>query len=438
MSETRPEPGKPLVVAIDMGYGHLRPATALADPLEAEVLQVDRPPLADDEERRLWDRTRGLYESVSRLSQLPGVGAPLRSLLERTTFIPPLYPLRDLSAPTMGVRGLDRLIRRGLGRGLVETLERTSAPLLTTFFAPALIADSAGIGSHCVVTDADINRMWAPLVSSSGSIRYFVPSARALRRLVSYGVPRERITFTGFPLPGELLGGPELPALKANLLARLERLDPERQFRRAFRSEIDRVLGTATGKRELGAPTVTFAVGGAGAQAQLARRFLPSFRPALDEARIRIRLVAGVRADVKEIFERAIQEAGLEDRRGEGVDICWEATHEDYFRSLSRLLAETDVLWTKPSEMTFYGALGIPLVFSAPVGAHEVYNQVWAIEQGAGLPQGDPRYAAQWMADWLADGTLAAAAWSGFTRLPKLGLYEILRAIPGSPRAARS
>ena len=35
-------------------------------------------------------------------------------------------------------------------------------------------------------------------------------------------------------------------------------------------------------------------------------------------------------------------------------------------------------------------------------------------------------YAAGWIDEWLADGILAAAAWSGYRRLPKLGLYRIL------------
>ena len=78
--------------------------------------------------------------------------------------------------------------------------------------------------------------------------------------------------------------------------------------------------------------------------------------------------------------------------------------------------------------MTFFAALGLPLVLSAPVGAQEVHNRRWAIEHGAGLGQRDLRYAGEWIAEWLESGTLAGAAWSGFTRLPKRGLYRILQA----------
>ena len=54
------------------------------------------------------------------------------------------------------------------------------------------------------------------------------------------------------------------------------------------------------------------------------------------------------------------------------------------------------------------------------------------MESGAGIKQRDPRFAGEWIAEWLGSGTLAAAAWSGFLRLPKFGLYRILQAVaPG-------
>jgi len=93
------------------------------------------------------------------------------------------------------------------------------------------------------------------------------------------------------------------------------------------------------------------------------------------------------------------------------------------------------VLWTKPSEMTFYGALGLPLVLAPPVGVHERYNRRWAREGGAGLKQREARFASEWIGDWLADGLLASAAWAGYMRLPKFGLYRILEAVGATPEA---
>ncbi len=421
----------PLVVAVDMGYGHLRAARPLAEALGVPLLHVDRPPLAAPDEQKLWRRVRSGYEAVSRLSQVRGVGAPLRWMLDAVTSIPHLHPYRDLSRPTRGALTLERLVRRNLGQGLVEALRRTGAPLLTTFFSPAIAADRAGLESpiFCVVTDTDVNRVWAPVAPETTRIRYLVPTPRAARRLAAYGVPRHRITFTGFPLPERLVGGPRLGALRRHLVARLVRLDPGREFRRLFGEELAHFLGPLPPEEEGRPPLLVFAVGGAGAQAGLPRLFLPSLRGAIESGRLRVTLVAGVRGEVAARFGEAVQRSGLEGSLGRGLDVLHRASLDDYLERFEVLLAETDVLWTKPSELTFYAALGLPLLCARPVGVHERYNRRWARENGAGLAQRDPRFAGHWLQDWLEDGTLAGAAWSGFARLPKFGLHRILEAV---------
>ena len=425
---------RPLIAAVEMGYGHLRAARSLAGALGVQVVHADRSPLAPPAEQQLWRRARAAYELTSRLSQVPVVGAPLRWALDGLTSVPHMHPFRDLSNPTHGVRALDRLIRRGLGRALVEELRESGRPLLTTFYAPAVAADRAGVGEiYCVVTDTDVNRIWAPVDSQRTRIRYLVPTHRAAKRLQLYGVPAERITFTGFPLPDELVGGPELATLTRNLAARIVRLDPQGAFLREHAEEVARFLGplpAAVGPRP---PLVTFAVGGAGAQAELARAFLPSMRRDIEEGRLRVALVAGVKPSVKLVFEEALRAARLEAALGTGVEILLERDLEAYLDAMNALLARTDVLWTKPSEMCFYAALGIPLICAAPVGAHERINRRWVRESGAGFKQRDARFAAEWLSDMLSEGALAAAAWAGFVRLPKFGLYRILEALGAAP-----
>lgn len=201
------------VVAVDMGYGHLRAAHALAGHLGVAVEDADRPPLASPPEERHWQRARAVYELISRASQLRFVGRPARRLLDAITAIPHLHPRRDLSAPDAAVRALERLHRTGFGAGLVRRLQASDVTLLTTFYAPAVLADLAGWPRIVsVVTDSDLHRVWVPLDGAASRIHYCVPSMRALRRLRAYGVPAERIHFTGFPLPGELVGGEERQA----------------------------------------------------------------------------------------------------------------------------------------------------------------------------------------------------------------------------------
>jgi hypothetical protein len=443
MSPPRPEPPSaqlPVIAAVAMGYGHLRAAHAMAGALGLEIVHVDRPPIAPPEEQRLWDGSRRFYETASRASQLPVVGAPLRVLLNGMTRIPHLYPYRDLSDATLESLSLARLIRKGLGRGLASHLQETGRPLLTTFYASAISADHYGCDPvYCVVTDCDIHRIWVPIHPERSKIVYFAPTRRAVKRLRAYGVAREQIELTGFPLPHELLGGPDLPVLKRNLAARLVRLDRKKVFRSQARNEIQHFLGPLPQDQEGRPPLATFTVGGAGAQADLARSLLRSLKPLLQEGRLRLCLVAGVRQEIADKFHQWIDEAGLADHLGpvdrEGVSVEVADSLETYFPRFNQLLAETDLLWTKPSEMTFFGGLGLPLVLTTPVGHHERYNRRWAIENGGGLRQRDPDHAGFWIREWLAEGTLAAAAWFSFLRFPKFGLYQILDRV-GAPQPA--
>jgi hypothetical protein len=419
-----------------MGFGHLRAADAVARALGRPLLHADRAPIADAQERALWEQTRRNYERLSRYATLPVLGLPFGKVLDSITHIPELHPGRDLSAPTFSTGLLERLIERGLGRGVLAALEREQAPLFTTFFATALAADrKSAVDVDCLVTDTDLARAWVPRDARKSRIRYFAPSERAVRRLRAYGVPPARILLTGFPLPDELLGGSELVVARRHLARRLGRLDPRGRFRHTLGEEAARRLGAlpvADGE----SPLLVFAVGGAGAQAGLATRFLPSLRPLIEAGRLRLALLAGTRPTVRLGFDRLVARHDLTGHAG--VRVVSAPDVDGYFRACNALLAEADILWTKPSEMTFFAALGLPLVLSSAVGTQEAYNRRWAIESGAGLSQREPRVAGDWLAEWLDDGTLAGAAWSGFTRLPKRGLFRILRAVERAPRAAEA
>lgn len=412
------------VVAIDMGYGHMRPARSIAAHLGVPVLHADRAPLADVDEQRRWKGIRDFYENISRLSTLPVVGEPMRVLLNSITDIPSLYPFRDLSPPNLGTNILRYSAYNGLGHSIVSYLQEHDLPLLTTFYSPAVLADYHGYDRiYCVVTDSDVNRVWAPIKPASSKIHYFAPSGRVVRRLRAYGVNPDKITFTGFPLPHSLVGGPDAPTLRRNLAARLARLDPKRVFRQQFRSELEQLgdLPSASG-----APHVVFAVGGAGAQADLPASFLPSLAPLIRDHRLRMTLIAGVRPEVKAAFEAQLADNRLPIAREGGVEILFEPDVGDYFARFDELLADTDVLWSKPSEVVFYAGLGIPLLLTDPIGVHEKFNRQFARENGVALKQRDPHHVGHRLLELLDDGHMAAAAWSGYKRMPHLGLYRIV------------
>jgi hypothetical protein len=419
----------PVVASVTMGYGHLRAAYPLAEQLGVEVTAVDESPLAQPKEVALWRWVRRMHEVLSK--PIPALG-PLdrhaRGLMDALTMIPPLHERRDHRSPTWSVRLLDHMIRHGLGLGLVEHLRHRRAPLVTTFYAPAIIADRAGIEQiYCVVTDADCNRVWAPVDAARTRIQYLAPSPRVVRRLRSFGVPERNISLTGFPLPPLLTQTSDTTSPEQRLAERIVRLDPRGIFRSLHGPELSLLL-QGNGAREPkgnGPIYLMFAVGGAGAQADLVDQFLPSLRPLILGGQLRLQLSAGTRPEVRSRFIAAATRSGLEQALERDITIIDGPDFKTYYEAFNRALLRTDVLWTKPSELSFYPALGFACILSRPLGSHERYNRRWLREHGVGLKQQRLDHAQGWIEEWLEDGTLAAAAWSGFVRLPKHGTEQI-------------
>jgi hypothetical protein len=419
------------VVAVDMGYGHQRAAYPFRDIACERVITANTDASVSAEERTLWLRFQGLYESVSRVQRVPVVGPWLWRLYDSFQAISPHYPFRDLSQPTFGSMRLQRLLRRGFGGSAVQyTRSRPELPLLTTFFAIALAADRAGRPDvFCVVTDTDINRIWVAEKPRQSRIVYLAPTPLNRARLLQYGVPPENVFVTGFPLPEE-----NIRAAAADLRRRLTVLDAGGNFRRRYEGMLASELG-GTGGAAAGPLSITYAVGGAGAQAEMARDILASLARPLRDGRMRLNLVAGTRPEVERSFREAIAALGLEPEFGRGITILCAPTKDEYFARFNLLLHETDVLWTKPSELCFYAALGLPIVMSPPLGAHEVRNQQVVMKVGAGQKQEDPRAAAEWLTDWCRNGLLAFNAFNGYLLMPREGTANIKRLLFAADRS---
>jgi hypothetical protein len=146
-------------------------------------------------------------------------------------------------------------------------------------------------------------------------------------------------------------------------------------------------MGRLEGKGE--APLVVFAIGGAGAQVPLAKKVLQGMKRQIESGKLRLALVAGRRPEVARQLKEALYAAGLDGHPG--VELHEAADFPSYLRDFNALLARADALWSKPSEMTFFAALGLPFISAPPVGVHE-----------------------------------------SFSRLPQLGLYEIMSEL-GTP-----
>jgi hypothetical protein len=171
--------------------------------------------------------------------------------------------------------------------------------------------------------------------------------------------------------------------------------------------------------------TLTFAVGGAGAQRKIADAILYSLKNKILKKEINLNLVAGSRNDVYRYFKERICELGLEKRLGKNLQIIFAVDKEDYFKIFNAALRTTDVLWTKPSELVFYSALGLPIIMAPSLGSQERFNRIWLKTIDGGIAQNDPRYTDEWLFDWVNSGWLAEAAMSGYLDGRQFGVKNI-------------
>jgi hypothetical protein len=419
---------KAWVVAADMGYGHLRAIYPLRHIAEDHVIVVGKNDDASRTERQLWSRLLAGYGALSRARGIPVVGKQIFQMLDSLLHIPSFYPNRNLSRPTFQVELLNSLIRQGLCAGMLERVAARHLPIVTSFFAPAIAADARGTHRvFCIICDADLNRVWVAREPWDSRITYFAPCGKAAQRLRAYGVPEERIFLTGFPLPGELLGGPDLPILRHDLGQRLTYLDPAQRFWPLHNRNIEHFLGpnhcACKHERVL---TLTYAVGGVGAQKEIGTAIVSSLAQRIMAGEMRVNLMAGTRTEVRDYFVEAARNLV---QSSPNLRICYAPTIPQYFAQFTQTLRETDILWTKPSELSFYCALGIPIIISPPIGSQERFNRQWLFEMQAGIRQEDPEYTNEWLFDRLHDGLLAEMAWSGFLKARKLGTYKILEVL---------
>lgn len=101
------------------------------------------------------------------------------------------------------------------------------------------------------------------------------------------------------------------------------------------------------------------------------------------------------------------------------------------FDRFNSALKSTDVMITKPSEMVFYAALGIPLVFLPPIGAHEAKNRDYIFEKRCGVNMVRPSDFAKWILGSRCSGMLMELAENGYNNLPKTGTFEIDELVKG-------
>lgn len=421
---------KAWVMAVDMGYGHQRAAYPLRHlSPTGKVIIANNYEGIPKSDRSLWKSSQSFYEFFSRSKGVPLIGDFLFDLfIDRMQKIPDFYPHRDLTKPSFQLTYTYNLIKAGWGRDIVQFMNREDIPLITTFFSIAFFAEEHKFKNeiYLVICDSDISRTWVSPNPAKSRIKYLAPCRRVVERLKLYGVKESNIFLTGFPLPEENLGKKNLSTLKADLEERIINLDPERRYRQKYFHTAKRFLkGVDLHERHSHPLTLTFAVGGAGAQRNLGLTILKSLRKKLLNEEINFNLVAGSRNDVYLYYVKELKRLGLNRIIGRNLNIIFDVEKEDYFEKFNLALRTTDVLWTKPSELIFYTALGLPIIIADPLGSQEDFNKIWLKTVGGGISQEDARYTDEWLFDWVNSGWLAEAAMSGFLDGRQFGTKNI-------------
>ncbi len=426
---------KAWVVAVDMGYGHHRAAYSLKNiAYKGKTINASNYPGMPRRDRKIWRETKKFYEFISRFQRVPVIGKKAFDIFDKFQEIMPFYPKRDLSKPNLQLREIDYLIKKNSwGKHLISKLEKKPLPLIATFPIPAMMAEMWGYSGeiYCVICDADISRTWVPPNPAKSRIKYFASNYRVVERLKLYGVKTENIFLTGFPLPPELTGGRFLGTLRNDLGYRLLNLDPKKKYLPLYHKTIIDHLGVnkCCPQKPNHPLTLMFAVGGAGAQRDLGIEIVKSLSQKIKTNKIRIILVAGIRNEVNRFFRKKIKSLGLGRYLDKNIKTIFAANREDYFRKFNRALRTVDILWTKPSELSFYTALGLPIIIAPPLGSQERFNEKWLMTIGSGIPQEDVRYTNEWLFDWLESGWFAEAAMQGFMEGGKYGTYNIEKII---------
>jgi len=412
---------KAWIVSINMGYGHQRTAQPLKFiAKDDEIICANDYPSIPDKDRKIWASSRRFYEAVSRFKKVPLLGEFAFYLFDLTQKISEFYNEKDESLPNFTQRRTYPLFKKGWGKHLIEKLN-SETPFVSSFYNTAFMAEYFNYKGDifCIVCDTDISRSWAPLSAKDSRIKYFTPNKRTTERLKSYGVKAENIILTGYPLPLE-----NTQAVIEDMKSRIVNLDPSSKYREKYGFAIREKLGKLP--LESDHPlTITFAVGGAGAQKEVGIDLVRKLKKQIFDKRLKIILVAGTKKNIKDYFEKEIVNGGLGDFINHGVEIVYANNFSDYYDKFNLALRKTDILWTKPSELSFYSALGLPIVIAPPIGSQEDFNRRWLIKSGFGIDQGNIDNIKEWLYDWLDSGYLAELAMEAFIEGERDGTDKI-------------
>ncbi len=396
------------LVTAEMDLGHIRAIKPIETVTKAETVVLGTTKNATARTKFIWRFSLAVYEFLSRVSQVPIIGSILFSPLNRLLQIKPLGDVSKKVLPSFQVSLLESAIKLGVGNeissnGFLECNVYTSFYLPVSYFAMKGFRNKI----FCQICDVDLNRVWVPRNPRNPNIHYIATTRKSVYRLESYGVGSENIHLFGFPLPHELVGGVGQEIAISNYAERTHFL----------------TNGYIEGNRPL---NVVFPLGGAGAMVRILEKVAESLLSEINNGIVKLTVIPGphsVRDKRLEYFKKNYFE------KTEGFQVVLSHNINDYFHKFNGLLKDAHVLFTKPSELTFYSSLGIPIIMTEPLGSQEQANREWLLANNIGVDMFNPSKSDIWLMNLLHSGTLARLAKNGWICGKRLALYEIQKLV---------
>jgi Domain of unknown function (DUF6938) len=386
-----------------MGFGHLRAAHNIASHSKMPILRVDQDPYTNGVDELLWKSSQSIHTNASRDKE--GKSGFLYNWFESMMAIP-----ENGSPPSLGpLKFVHAMQKLGAGDKLFKTLDGNHPTLLHTFYMPAMLSSYHGYSgkNFLLLCDTDFHRVWAPIDPRKYDLKYCVPISSSADRLTSYGVDKSKIFVTGFPLPMANTGGRDLRVSERDFDVRKSRL------------KSDSTLPL----------TIIFPFSGSGAYSNVLADLVKSIHEELKEGSLRLTVSCGDNRHALSKAENIFINYGIEDL--EFAEIMFEEDVFAAFDEFNSALKSADVMITKPSEMVFYAALGIPLIFLPPIGAHEEKNRDYLFENECAVNMVPSTDFPKWLEKSRRRGFLVELAENGFTRLPKNGSVAIDELVGG-------
>ncbi len=388
---------KYIITSALMGFGHLRAAHNISTWGRAAVVRVDRDPYVSGVDRLVWSTTQAVHTYGSR-------DAESKSRLFYKWFDGVMRIPDDHESPSLSAsRFIFMMKRLGLGKTFFDSLDGSRPTLLHTFYLPAMLSVYRHYPgkNYLLLCDTDFHRVWAPIDAEQADLEYLVPIRKSADRLLSYGVPSDRIHVTGFPLPMTNTGYPGLDTLVEDLEGRRNRI-----------------------RRDSGVPlTIMFPFSGSGAYSNVLAELVKAMSEQLREGSIRLTVSCGDNGHALKSTENLFVSYGLKD--SEFTKIIYGSDLFDSFERFNKALKSADVVITKPSEMVFYAGLGIPMIFLPPIGGHEARNREYILDNGCGIDMECVSDFPKWLEESRRNERLLELAEMGYRNLPKTGTFEI-------------